>query len=112
MPERLTNEELRKNFKNQFELVNYAIKLAENMIKTGRDARVKGETQNRAMQILDEITYGKDIFEEIPEPEVIVEAGIEVQMSEGEEKNSKGKSVREAMIKIPNSKKGRRVLVD
>lgn len=61
----LTNEKLTKKFKSQFELVNYAIKLAENMIKTGRDARVKTDLQNRAMQILAEIANNKDQFDEI-----------------------------------------------
>jgi DNA-directed RNA polymerase subunit omega len=61
----LTNEEVASKFKSNFDLVNYAIKLAENMIKTGRDARVKSEIQNRAMLILEEIQEGKDQFDEI-----------------------------------------------
>jgi hypothetical protein len=63
---RLTNEQLAKKFnKSNFELVNYAIKLAENMIRTGRDARVKSDVQNRAMLVLEEIHEGKDHFDEI-----------------------------------------------
>lgn len=61
----LTNEEIRKKFKSSFELVNYAIKLAENMINTGRDARVKSDVQNRALLILEEIQEGRDQFDEI-----------------------------------------------
>ena len=61
----LTNEKMTKKFKSSFDLVNYAIKLAENMIKTGRDTRVKSEVQNRAMLILQEIHEGKDQFDEI-----------------------------------------------
>lgn len=61
----LTNEKLVKKFKSSFELVNYAIKLAENMIGTGRDSRVKSEVQSRAMLILEEISEGKDHFDEI-----------------------------------------------
>lgn len=61
----LTNEEVKKKFKNNFDLVNYAIRLAENMIKTGRDARVKSDVQNRAMLILEEISEGKDHFDDI-----------------------------------------------
>lgn len=64
----LTNEDLSKKFRNNFELVNYAIKLAENMIRTGRDARVKSDVQNRAMLVLEEIGEGKDHFDEIVEP--------------------------------------------
>ncbi len=63
----LTNEEVRGKFKSSFDLVNYAIQLAENMIKTGREARVKSEVQNRAMLILEEIQEGKDQFDEIKE---------------------------------------------
>lgn len=66
---RLTNEILNKKFKSNFILVNYAIQLAENMIKTGREARVKSELQNRAMLILEEIDAGKDVFDLIPEPQ-------------------------------------------
>src|ERR1700733_14781763 len=61
----LTNEGLRSKFKNNFDLVNYSIQLAENMIKSGRDARVKSDIQNRAMLILEEIREGKDQFDEI-----------------------------------------------
>jgi DNA-directed RNA polymerase subunit omega len=61
----LTNEILAKKFKNNFDLVNYAIQLAENMIITGRDARVKSDIQNRAMLVLEEINEGKDQFDQI-----------------------------------------------
>lgn len=68
--DQLTNEKIRKKFASQFELVNYAIKLAENMIYTGRDARVKIDTQNRSLQILSEILNDKDRFDEIVPVEV------------------------------------------
>jgi DNA-directed RNA polymerase subunit omega len=61
----ITNEALKKKFKNQFEMVGYAISLAENMILTGRDPRVKSDTQNRALQILEEIVAGKDHLEPV-----------------------------------------------
>jgi DNA-directed RNA polymerase subunit omega len=63
----ITNEKLSKKFENNFDLVNYAISLAENMIKTGRETRVKSEVQNRAMLILEEINQGKDQFDDISE---------------------------------------------
>lgn len=66
----LTNEDLAKKFKSNFDLVNYAIKLAENMIHTGRDARVKSDVQNRAMLVLEEINEGKDRFDEITDVNV------------------------------------------
>ncbi len=64
--ESLTNEQIKKKFKNQFDIVSHAIKLAENMIKSGRGPRVKVDTQNPAMQILAEIMCGKDEFVDIP----------------------------------------------
>lgn len=63
-----TNEVLSKKFGNSFDLVNHAILLAENMILSGRDSRVKLDVQNRAMHILAEIQEGKDHFEEIKDP--------------------------------------------
>jgi hypothetical protein len=72
-----TNEELSKKFKSNFDLVNYAIRLVENMIKTGRDPRVKSDMQNRAMLILEEINEGKDQFDEIPESTQLTEEGID-----------------------------------
>jgi hypothetical protein len=67
----LTNEKLRNKFTNQFELVSYAIKLAANMIHSGRAPRVKTDTQNVSMNVLAEIASGKDILEEIVQKEVI-----------------------------------------
>jgi len=64
--EDLTNEQIKKKFKSQFELVGYAIKLAENMIQSGRGPRVKSDSQNVAIHILDEIKSGLDKFEDIP----------------------------------------------
>ena len=65
--EGLTNEKLRKKFKSQFDLVGYAIRLADNMIMTGRGPRVRTETQNPAMQVLAEIAADKDQFDVILE---------------------------------------------
>jgi len=79
----LTNEKIIKKFKSQFELVNYAIKLAENMIRTGRDSRVKTESQNRAMQVLSEIAHNKDHFDDIPE-ELVKPADINGRVPEYE----------------------------
>lgn len=72
--DQLTNEKIRKKFTSQFELVNYAIKLAENMIHTGRDPRVKIDSQNRSLQVLSEILCDKDRFDEIVSVETEIEA--------------------------------------
>lgn len=62
----LTSEEISKKFKNQFDFVNYAIKLAENMIETGRQPRGTSKTENPALWVLEEIITGKDKIEELP----------------------------------------------
>jgi DNA-directed RNA polymerase subunit omega len=59
--ESMTNEEMVKKFSNQFDLVNYAIKVAE----LGLDAGDSGEEGgNRALQVLKEIISGKERIEE------------------------------------------------
>ena len=82
-----TNEKLSKKFVSQFDLVNYAIRLAENMIKTGRDPRVKTESQNRSLQILAEIAQDKDQFDEIPEENSVYEETNQ-RFSNNEERHS------------------------
>lgn len=69
----LTSEELKSRYKNNFDLVNYAIKLAENMIKSGRGPRIKSDLQNKALLVLGEIEQGKDTFDLLPEEEVAKE---------------------------------------
>ncbi len=44
---RLTNESLKKHFNSNFELANYAIKIAKNLVKNGGDFQL--------MSFLDEI---------------------------------------------------------
>lgn len=106
MEYKYTNEALRKKFKSQFELVSYAISLAENMILTGREARVKTDTQNRAMQVLAEISAGKDQFVPVVEqkkPEYKTE-GAPLPATEG-----KAIPVHKTP---PERKRARKILVD
>lgn len=63
--EHLTNEKISNKFKSQFELVNYAIKLADNLIRSGREARIETNTQNPALQVLEEIEIGTDKLEDL-----------------------------------------------
>lgn len=56
----LTNEKLAKRFKNMFELVNYSIRIAEELLKSGREPRVRTEIQNPMYQVLLEIVNDKD----------------------------------------------------
>lgn len=71
--ETLTNEKLKLRFKSQFDLVNYAIKLATEMIQSGRGPRVKTDIQNVALLILMELNAGRDQFDdyEIDEDKLI-----------------------------------------
>lgn len=102
----LTNERIAKKFKSQFDLVSYAIRLAENMIHTGRDCRVKTDVQNRSMQVLVEILNNKDRFDEIieekPEHEENMTPYSKNSLSGRESFSSKG----------ADKKKARRVLLD
>jgi hypothetical protein len=98
--EQLTNEKISKRFISQFELVNYAIKLAENMIDTGRDPRVKVDTQNRSLQILCEILSNKDRMDEIVSVAV---TEIEEPVRHEEHRSSE---------KVSEKKKNRRILAD
>lgn len=100
----LTNEKVCKKFKSQFELVNYAIKLAANMISTGRETRVKIDSQNRAMQVLNEILQDKDRFDEIIEP-------VENPAQETRHLNHHEEQVSLA-AKTTERKKNRKILAD
>jgi hypothetical protein len=101
----LTNEKVAKKFKSQFEMVNYAIQLATNMIHTGRESRVKIDSQNRAMHVLTEILQDKDRFDEIVPKEVVVAAPIILSFDaddddddddEGDEPKGKAKAASKA----------------
>ena len=67
----LTNEDLLKRFTNQFDLVRYAIKLAENAIRSGREIDVDTDSQNLAFQILTEVSERKEKFQELPQPNTL-----------------------------------------
>lgn len=78
--EELTIEKLSKNYKDksQFDLVIYAIKLAVEMIKSGREPRIKLKCQNKASQILSEMLAGKDSLENITLPVKNTEKSAEI----------------------------------
>ena len=58
----LTTEYLKKNAKSSFDLVNYSIELAKDMMATDRYCRVPTQIQNRAYQVLLEIGEHKDFL--------------------------------------------------
>lgn len=100
LKEQLTNEKIRKKFASQFELVNYAIRLAENMILTGRDPRVKIDSQNRSLQVLTEILSDKDRFDEIlvtSEAQAPESRRYEESFHASSEKNSERKRSRKVL---------------
>ena len=57
-PVYLTTEHVSRKFKNQFELVNFAIKMAQNMIKTGRDIQSYGDDENPALLVIEQLEDG------------------------------------------------------
>lgn len=65
--ENLTNEGIMKRRESTFDLVNYAIKVAENMILSGREPRVRTHSQNVPMYVLAEIANHKEVFEDVVE---------------------------------------------
>ncbi len=62
--EPLTSQRLRERFINQFDLVNYAIRVAENMVKTGREPKVNTASQSPACKVLEEIARGCEVIVE------------------------------------------------
>jgi hypothetical protein len=61
----LTNEKIKRRYASQFDLVNHAIQLAEEIIATGRAPRCKSDAQNNlALLILEEIASGPGPFED------------------------------------------------
>lgn len=104
LKDNLTNEQLKKRFGSQFELVGYAIKLAENMIKSGRDPYIRSESQNAAMHVLEEIEAGVDHFEEIPKQKPAHEIHVE--------KMTDLKEFKDPVTKPSERKRARKILAD
>jgi hypothetical protein len=71
--EHLTNERLRNVFDNQFELVNYAIKLAEYFIKSGKEPFAYQTNQNLATKILRIVESGKGRFRDLPDEKAFID---------------------------------------
>lgn len=61
----LTNENIKSKFKSQFELVNYSILMAEQLIRSGRAPRVDIDNLNPAVVVVEEIEEGEDTLEPI-----------------------------------------------
>lgn len=100
--ESLTNEFVKKKFKSQFDLVNYAIRLSEQMIRSGRAPSTTTDSENAAVIIIEEIVEGKDKLEEIS----LKEAAIEIQ-----ELKERSEAPSAPSLKSTEKKKTRRILV-
>lgn len=67
----ITNEELKGIFKDklhstsQFDLVNYAIRLAEKAIAAGSAADPQTQDQSLAIQVLDKMLAGRDLLVDV-----------------------------------------------
>ncbi len=61
----LTTQKLSEKFSSNFELVNYAIKLAKGVIDSGRECIVPTDVQNPAFWVLLEILNDKDKLNDI-----------------------------------------------
>ncbi|MGM0439744.1 MAG: hypothetical protein ACQEP8_01350 [Chlamydiota bacterium] len=73
----MTTEMLRKKFNSSFALVNYAIALSHNIIKTGRPSKAAYKYENPALIALEEIIEGVDElveFEDEDENQALQEA--------------------------------------
>ena len=77
LKEFLTNEAITERFSSQFELVNYAIALVADIIQTGRDPRVRCDSENPVHHVLTEILNNKEGFtledEAKPDPDPVWE---------------------------------------
>lgn len=106
--ESLTNEGVVKKFKSQFDLVNYAISLASQMINSGRAARVDIDNLNPAVVIIEEIAMGRDKLDDVDE-----KAEPQVNESKAEVSNSKSLTGEEKALgskPAEKKKKARRIL--
>lgn len=61
----LTSEDIKKKYISQFVLVAEAIKLAAQMVESGRGARVQVDNSNPAVIVLEEIRQGKNQLEDL-----------------------------------------------
>ncbi|MBS0634825.1 MAG: hypothetical protein JSR37_05125 [Verrucomicrobia bacterium] len=93
--DQLTNEKLLKRFNNQFELVRYAIQVAENTIRSGRELDIWADSQNVSYLILSEIAANKEEFVEIPEV-IVAPVAAKVESFKEEKSERKTKTKRKA----------------
>jgi hypothetical protein len=67
LKKQLTNEKLAKRFGSLFDLVNYAIEIAQGRVHSGRTDEVRHGVRNPAYQILADISSNRERIEDILE---------------------------------------------
>lgn len=97
-----TNEKLSKRFKSNFELVNYAIHVAEDRIRAGRDSG--NQQDNLVGSIISDLGAGRDILQ----PIIIDVIGKE----DGAEYSSKELNSKEEPAPIEKKKGKRKIIHD
>jgi len=87
----LTNEQLLKRFKNQFDLVRYAIKLAEREIRAEKDAYGPIDAENVAFNVLSRIATSDEDFV-LQEPEIVAPPVVVVEEKPKAKSKAKARS--------------------
>jgi|GEM_PF-1648927 len=72
----LTNEKIKERFDNPFKMVNYAIELAGQLVRTGRGPRVKIDNQNPAVQVIAEISEGRDFLIDLADDDLQLDVDL------------------------------------
>lgn len=93
-----TNEKLAKKFKSSFELVNYAILMAEEKIRSGRDSHAI-DSDNLVITVMKDLAAGKDILIPIIISPTVVEV-LKIEQPNGKIDLSASEGVKKAKRKI------------
>lgn len=109
----LTNEKLTRRFKNQFDLVNHTIKVAGNLISTGRAPQVEVDIKNPAVQALAEVECGRELLESVITKKIETMAFDLATIIEEDDTDKKGtqsiddEALEDDMLRVSKPKKGR-----
>lgn len=87
----LTNEQISKRFRSQFDLVNHAIRMAGHLIHSGH-APSPGSADNIVNDVLIDIKLGRDYYLDEEEEEEEVDEVVIFSTEDEEEETKKGRS--------------------
>jgi len=79
---RLTNEDLKKDYESQFDLVNHLILEAQAMISSGRSPKVDTHSENVAVIVVDEEVRKDHIAQIVSEEVSIIGTDLEEETLE------------------------------